>query len=98
MTFIVMNVFWNYPLYWEYLIKCYWLQCYYVGGTEDSATSIISELVKPISWSMPVEKICLKLYKKDEQICDLKYGRCPQRIANKVSDCGTAFFVKLTSS
>lgn len=49
--------------------------CYYVGGTEDSATSIIGELTKPISWKMPAEKICLKLYKKDEQICDLRYEK-----------------------
>ena len=32
------------------------------------------EMSKPISWSMPIEKVCQKLYKKDEQICDLKYG------------------------
>lgn len=50
------------------------LQCYYVGGTEDSATSIIGELTKPVAWGMPADKICLKLYKKDEQICDLRYG------------------------
>jgi len=47
--------------------------CYYIGGTEDSATSILGEMSKPISWSMPVEKVCQKLYKKDEQICELKY-------------------------
>lgn len=49
--------------------------CYYVGGTEDSATSIIQELTKPVSWGMPAEKICFKLYRKDEQICDLKYAK-----------------------
>lgn len=30
---------------------------------------------KPLSWSMPAEKICEKLKKKDNQICDLKYGK-----------------------
>jgi len=49
--------------------------CYYVGGTEDSATSTLGELSKPISWSMPAEKICFKLYRKDEQICDMKYEK-----------------------
>jgi len=47
--------------------------CYYLGGTEDSATSILNELSKPMSWGMPADKICMKLYRKDEQICDLKY-------------------------
>lgn len=47
--------------------------CYYMGGTEDSATSILGELSKPISWGMPAEKVCMKLYRKDEQICELKY-------------------------
>lgn len=47
--------------------------CYYIGGTEDSATSILGEMSKPISWNMPAEKVCMKLNKKDEQICELKY-------------------------
>lgn len=49
--------------------------CYFIGGSEDSATSIIGELSKPVSWSMPADKVCLKLYKKDNQICDLKYEK-----------------------
>lgn len=49
--------------------------CYYMGGDESSATGILSELSKPLSWSMPVEKICEKLKKKDSQICDLRYGK-----------------------
>ena len=51
-------------------------QCYYIGGLEESATSIVSELAKPVSWGMPSDKICYKLYIKDQQICDLKYGKC----------------------
>jgi len=49
--------------------------CYYVGGLEESATSIVGELSKPISWSMPVDKVCEKLQKKDPQICDLRYDK-----------------------
>ncbi|XP_038121034.1 mesencephalic astrocyte-derived neurotrophic factor homolog [Culex quinquefasciatus] len=49
--------------------------CYYMGGDESSATGILSELSKPLSWSMPVEKICEKLKKKDSQICDLRYDK-----------------------
>jgi hypothetical protein len=51
------------------------LQCYYLGGLEDSATGILGELSKPLSWSMPAEKVCEKLKKKDSQICDLRYGK-----------------------
>lgn len=50
------------------------LQCYYLGGLEESATGILGELSKPLSWSMPSDKICEKLRKKDAQICDLRYG------------------------
>lgn len=49
-------------------------QCYYLGGLEESATGILSELSKPLTYSLPVEKICEKLKKKDAQICDLRYG------------------------
>ena len=30
---------------------------------------------KPLSWGMPVEKVCEKLKKKDKQICELRYGK-----------------------
>ncbi|KAK3932057.1 Mesencephalic astrocyte-derived neurotrophic factor-like protein [Frankliniella fusca] len=49
--------------------------CYYLGGLEESATGILGELSKPLSWSMPAEKICEKLKKKDNQICDLRYDK-----------------------
>lgn len=49
--------------------------CYYLGGLEESATGILNELTKPLSWSMPAEKICEKLKKKDAQICDLRYEK-----------------------
>ncbi|XP_054004349.1 mesencephalic astrocyte-derived neurotrophic factor homolog [Hylaeus anthracinus] len=49
--------------------------CYYLGGLEDSATGILGELSKPVSWSMPANKICEKLKKKDAQICDLRFEK-----------------------
>ena len=43
---------------------------------ETSATYIIPEMSKPMSWNMPADKICReKLLKKDSQICDLKYDK-----------------------
>ncbi|XP_044260285.1 mesencephalic astrocyte-derived neurotrophic factor homolog [Tribolium madens] len=47
--------------------------CYYLGGLEESATGILGEMSKPLSWSMPSDKICEKLKKKDAQICELRY-------------------------
>ncbi|XP_063234529.1 mesencephalic astrocyte-derived neurotrophic factor homolog [Bacillus rossius redtenbacheri] len=49
--------------------------CYYLGGLEESATGILGELSKPLSWSMPADKVCEKLKKKDSQICDLRYDK-----------------------
>uniref|UniRef100_A0A1L8EFA0 Mesencephalic astrocyte-derived neurotrophic factor homolog n=1 Tax=Haematobia irritans TaxID=7368 RepID=A0A1L8EFA0_HAEIR len=49
--------------------------CYYLGGLEESATGILNELTKPLSWSMPAEKVCEKLKKMDAQICDLRYEK-----------------------
>ena len=49
--------------------------CYYLGGLEESATGILNELSKPLSWSMPANKICEKIQKKDAQICDLRYEK-----------------------
>ncbi|XP_049868858.1 mesencephalic astrocyte-derived neurotrophic factor homolog [Pectinophora gossypiella] len=49
--------------------------CYYLGGLEESATGILGEMSKPLSWSMPSDKICEKLKKKDAQICDLRFEK-----------------------
>merc|ERR1712025_863698 len=49
--------------------------CYFLGGTEDAATGILGEMSKPMSWGMPVEKVCEKLKKKDKQICELRYEK-----------------------
>jgi len=49
--------------------------CYYLGGLEESATKIVAEMSKPLSWGLPADKICDKLKKKDVQICDLRYEK-----------------------
>ncbi|XP_049590340.1 mesencephalic astrocyte-derived neurotrophic factor isoform X4 [Syngnathus scovelli] len=47
--------------------------CYYIGATSDAATKMINEVSKPLSYHVPVDKICEKLKKKDGQICELRY-------------------------
>lgn len=59
-----------------HLILFFCSQCYYIGATSDAATKITNEVSKPLSYHMPVEKVCEKLKKKDSQICELKYGKC----------------------
>uniref|UniRef100_A0A3P8V8P3 Mesencephalic astrocyte-derived neurotrophic factor n=1 Tax=Cynoglossus semilaevis TaxID=244447 RepID=A0A3P8V8P3_CYNSE len=49
--------------------------CYYIGATTDAATKMINEVSRPLSYHVPVEKICEKLKKKDSQICELKYDK-----------------------
>jgi len=49
--------------------------CYYIGGLEESATKILGEMSKPLSWGLPADKVCEKLMKKDSQICDLRYEK-----------------------
>lgn len=49
--------------------------CYYIGATADAATKMTNEVSKPLSYHVPVEKICEKLKKKDSQICELKYDK-----------------------
>ncbi|CAG0917372.1 unnamed protein product [Notodromas monacha] len=49
--------------------------CYYLGGLEESATGILTEVSKPLSYSLPTEKLCEKLKKKDAQICELRFDK-----------------------
>ena len=67
-------------------------QCYYIGGLETSATGMLGEMSKPISWGMPALKVCEKLEKKDAQICDLKYGKFIE-----IHCCLIHYHYKLTS-
>ncbi|KAJ8261957.1 hypothetical protein GJAV_G00160430, partial [Gymnothorax javanicus] len=52
--------------------------CYYLGASRDAATKITGEVARPMSFHLPVEKICERLQKKDSQICELTYEK--QRI------------------
>ncbi|CAF4006034.1 unnamed protein product [Rotaria magnacalcarata] len=50
--------------------------CYYIGALETSATYAIGDLSKPLSWGIPIEKVCReRLSKTNPQICDLKYEK-----------------------
>jgi len=50
--------------------------CYYLGGLEESATGILGELSRPLSYSKPAYKICEdNLKKKDAQICELRFEK-----------------------
>ncbi|MGH0155793.1 UNVERIFIED_CONTAM: hypothetical protein FKN15_006632 [Acipenser sinensis] len=51
--------------------------CYYLGATSDAATKMTSEVTRPMSSHVPVQKICEKLQKKDSQICELRYEKQP---------------------
>ncbi|XP_058842481.1 mesencephalic astrocyte-derived neurotrophic factor-like [Acipenser ruthenus] len=46
---------------------------YYLGATSDAATKMTSEVTRPMSSHVPVQKICEKLQKKDSEICELRY-------------------------
>eukprot|EP00080_Pristionchus_pacificus_P011000 PDM71020.1 Ubiquitin-conjugating enzyme [Pristionchus pacificus] len=49
--------------------------CFYIGALPESATSIMNDVTKPLSWSMPPAKVCEKLKTMDAQICELKYDK-----------------------
>ncbi|GMT24237.1 hypothetical protein PFISCL1PPCAC_15534, partial [Pristionchus fissidentatus] len=49
--------------------------CFYIGALAESATSIMNDVTKPLSWSMPPAKVCEKLRGMDAQICELKYDK-----------------------
>lgn len=49
--------------------------CWYIGATETSAAGSTHLVTKPMSFHKPVEKICGDIYKKDPQICELKYEK-----------------------
>ncbi|KAF6201025.1 hypothetical protein GE061_005472 [Apolygus lucorum] len=49
--------------------------CYYIGGLEESATSILRDLSKPISYSLPVDKLCERLNQKIGGVCALRYDK-----------------------
>lgn len=49
--------------------------CYYIGASDTSATKIVKQVTRPLSYGKPVEKICEELKKTDSQICELRYDK-----------------------
>uniref|UniRef100_A0A0N4ZF80 Mesencephalic astrocyte-derived neurotrophic factor homolog n=1 Tax=Parastrongyloides trichosuri TaxID=131310 RepID=A0A0N4ZF80_PARTI len=49
--------------------------CNFIGALPDSPTSMMNDVSKPLAYSMPPEKVCLKLKPKDAQICELKMDK-----------------------
>jgi len=49
--------------------------CYYIGGSEDAATSLLRTLSRPILNHMPKELICDRLKSADGQICAVHYEK-----------------------
>ena len=50
------------------------LQCYYVGGSEHSATTMLRDISKPLKDGIPAERICERLKPKNAAICELQFG------------------------
>jgi len=47
--------------------------CYYIGGTDDAATSMLREISTPLKNHIPDDKICERLNNKDDHICTVRY-------------------------
>ena len=47
--------------------------CFYIGGAEDSATSLLRTISSAMQNHFPPLKICDKLKSSDGQICEVKY-------------------------
>lgn len=49
--------------------------CVNLGAVENAPTRILDKMTQPLSWHMPVDKVCEKLKKADSQICELRYDK-----------------------
>uniref|UniRef100_A0A183BKN7 Mesencephalic astrocyte-derived neurotrophic factor homolog n=1 Tax=Globodera pallida TaxID=36090 RepID=A0A183BKN7_GLOPA len=49
--------------------------CFFIGAHPDSATSVLGDIAKPLSFHKPPKKVCSELKEKDSQICTLKYDK-----------------------
>ncbi|XP_062861392.1 cerebral dopamine neurotrophic factor [Trichomycterus rosablanca] len=47
--------------------------CYYLGASVDAAAKVTGEVSRPLSAHVPVQKICERLQRRDQQICELRY-------------------------
>ena len=54
--------------------------CYYIGGTDDAATSLLRTVSGAMMNHLPAVNICDKLKKADGQICAVKYDAPPKPI------------------
>jgi len=54
--------------------------CYYIGGSEDAATSLLRTLSSLLMNHLPAVKICEKLKQLDGEICAVKYEAPPKPI------------------
>lgn len=54
--------------------------CYYIGGSEDAATSLLRTVSGAMQNHLPALKICEKLKAADGQICAIKYEAPPKPI------------------
>ncbi|CAG5120622.1 unnamed protein product, partial [Candidula unifasciata] len=51
--------------------------CYFLGATEDAATRTVGNLIRPLSYGLPSDKICNQLKSMDSQICELRFDVKP---------------------
>jgi len=49
--------------------------CYYIGGSDDAATSLLRTISVPLKNHLPADLICEKLKKADDHICQVKYEK-----------------------
>lgn len=49
--------------------------CVMLGAVPNSPTRILDKMTQPLSWRMPPSKVCEKLKKADQQICELRYEK-----------------------
>jgi hypothetical protein len=49
-------------------------QCYYIGGSEHSATTMMRDISTPMKNGLPADRICEKLKPKNGAVCELQFG------------------------
>jgi len=68
--------------------------CYYIGGTEDAATSLLRTISQSVKNFLPADKICEQLKKKDNEICSVRWGGLQEKKVEPL-DLSTADFDKM---
>eukprot|EP00123_Amoebidium_parasiticum_P019430 comp25310_c0_seq1/m.46987 comp25310_c0_seq1/g.46987 ORF comp25310_c0_seq1/g.46987 comp25310_c0_seq1/m.46987 type:complete len:174 (-) comp25310_c0_seq1:134-655(-) len=49
--------------------------CYYIGGSEQSATRMLKDVSVPVKNGFPAERICERLGKTNAAVCELKFEK-----------------------